>query len=222
MSFNPLGKFDPHAALNEAAKAAAISLLAKLPDCPHGSLDRIYNHWTVGHYNTDFPEYNIGVANDNGRFHLDISGDPRDNAIGVNNHDPHSHTYRRNTGALGVSTDDMVGAGTHDFGPEPVTLTTIEFLCAANAALAKKYSIDVNGRTTRAPYAGEHTILTHAEAGDLVGSPPQYPPYGPKSTFERWDLLSFVPIPEGVSFTDATVTGDAIRARSRAYKLALG
>jgi hypothetical protein len=117
----------------------------------------------------------------------------------------------------------MVGATTTNFGPEPVTKLMIEYLCAANAAVAKKYGIDLSGLSTHAPYTGEPTLLTHAEAADRVGSPQQYSAYGPGATSERWDLASLVALPQGVSLSDAMAkaTGDAIRARSHLYKAAL-
>ncbi len=218
--FNPLGKFDPRAPLNQAAVTEARVFAAKLPPVPHGALDRIYLHWSVGHYNQNFNDYNGAVRYDGHAFHLDVVGDPRDNAIGVNGNEPHPHTYHRNTGAFGFCTDDMAGATEHNFGPEPVTVTTLEFLCAGVAAVARVYGIDLSGTSTRAPYAGEPTVLTHAEAADRPGSPPQYAPYGPASTSERWDLASFVAFPAGLNATGATakICGDALRARAHLYK----
>ncbi len=225
MAFNPLGNFDPAAPLNADALAEARAFLAKLPDVPAGALERIYAHWSVGHYNQDFDDYNAAVRYDGQHFHLDICGDPRDNAIGVNNNPTHSHTYMRNTGAFGISTDDMAGATEHDFGPEPVTLMALEFLCAGIAAAARKYGVDVSGTSARAPYAGEPTMLTHAEAANRVGNPVQYSAYGPKpiGDVERWDLASFVATPDGVDISadTATTCGDALRTRTHAYKVAL-
>jgi hypothetical protein len=224
VTFNPLGSFDVNAPLNQAALAGARAFAAQLPAVPHGAIDRIYGHWTVGHRDQNFGDYNGAARFDGMNFHLDIVGDPRDNAIGVNDNEPHPHTYHRNTGAFGFATDDMAGANEHDFGPEPVTIATLEWLCAGVAAVAHAYGIDLSGTSTRAPYAGEPTFLTHAEAADRVGSPPQYAAYGPASTSERWDLASFVAFPAGLNATGATakICGDALRARAHAYKVALG
>lgn len=223
MQFNPLGTFDVNAPVGPGALASARVLIATLPDCPAGSLDRIYDHWTVGHFDEDFSDYNVSVRFDGQHFHLDVTHDPSDNARGVNNNAPAEHTYMRNTGAVGISVDAMVGAGVHNFGPEPVTKMMIEYLCAANAAVAQKYGIDLGGTSTRAPYAGEPTLLTHAEAADHVGDPAQYAAYGPGATCERWDLTSLVALPPDVALSDvmAKTTGDAIRARSHLYKAAL-
>lgn len=222
-AFSPLGKFVPTAPLNEEALEEGRSLLARLPEVPPGAIDRLYGHWTVGHYNQNFSDYNIAVRYDGQSFHLDIVGDPQDNARNVNSTPAHAHTYMRNTGALGICTDDMAGATENDFGPEPVTLMTLEYLCAGIAAAAKCYDIDLNGLSTRGPYAPEPNFLTHAEAGDRVGSPAQYRPYGPASTSERWDLSSFVAFPPGQHATGATAyaCGSALRIRAHAYKEAL-
>jgi hypothetical protein len=223
-TFDPLGKFDPNGDLNPEVIVEAKALLHDLPAVPSGTIDRIYCHWTVGHWNQDFLDYNVCVGFDGTRFHLRIAGSPSDNARGVNDNPVHSHTYMRNTGAVGIATDDMVFATTTDFGPEPLTLMTLEFLCGGVAALAIKYNVDLQGLSTRAPFAHCPTMLTHAEAGDRVGNPYQYAQYGPNpGTNERWDLSTFVPLPPGVELTEemATTCGNALRQKSHRYKVAL-
>lgn len=221
MTFNPLGKFVATAPINPAIVAAAEDLFDRLPTCPANTVQRLYGHWTVGHYGQDFPDYNISVRYDGAHFSLDIVGDPRDNAIGVNQNAVHSHTFHRNTGALGISTDDMVFANEHDFGPEPLTMMTLEYLCAGIAAAAAKYRIDLHGVSMQGPFAGEPTFLTHAEAANRPGYPPQYANYF--ITGERWDLASFVALPAGVVLTAdmATACGNALRARAALIKAAI-
>jgi hypothetical protein len=227
MSFNPLGKFDINAPMNPVIVTAAKTFMLTLPEVPKGSIDRIYCHWTVGHFMQGFPDYNVGVGNALGHFFLRILGDPRDNAIGVNSSAVHSATFMRNSGAMSIATEDMVGGEEQNFGPEPLTMMAVEWLCAGIGAIAARYSIDLTGKSTRAPYAGEHTCLTHAEAANLGGNPFQYPSYGPPGptgdSAERWDLSSFTPLPPGLAATQAmaSVCGDAIRARSRRYKTAI-
>ncbi|HWT07079.1 MAG TPA: hypothetical protein VN224_15045, partial [Xanthomonadales bacterium] len=136
MPFNPLGTFDPAAPLDAGALAEGNAFAAKLPHVPAGAIDRIYVHWTVGHFGTDFDDYNGSVNFDKvkEKFSLHIVGDPRDNARGVTSNPVHSHTFHRNTGAFGIATDDMIGATEHNFGPEPLTMMTLEYLCAGIAA----------------------------------------------------------------------------------------
>lgn len=222
MQFSPLGKFNPDAPLSEGALAAAIALVHELREkhpCPVGSLKRIYKHWTVGHYDQDFNDYNLCLRYANGHFYFDVCGDPRDNAVGVNNNEPHAHTYRRNTGAFGIATDDMAFANEHDFGPEPITLATADWLCAGVAAAAAAYQIDLSVPCYGGPYAGEPASLTHGEAANLPGHPAQYDNY--YVTGERWDWCTMVPFPPGVSNRDIDpgILGSALRKRERAYKV---
>lgn len=220
---NPLGKFNTIAPVQRDVLLEAHDFITRLPTLRNGAITRIYGHWTVGHESMDFPDYNGSVEHDNGHFHLHIPHDPSDNGIGVNNNTPAAHTYRRNHGAFGIATDDMVFATTDDFGPEPLTLLALEYLCAGIAAVARKYNVDITGLSYGGPYSGEPNFLTHAEAADRPGHPQQYPSYGPASTFERWDLASFTPVPPGVTFDPkwATVCGNALRARAHIYKLHL-
>jgi hypothetical protein len=199
-----------------------------LPSCPDGTILAGYWHWTVGHSDQDFPDYNGAVAYDGKNFGLHIPHTPLDNANGVNEA---SHTWLRNTGAFGFATDDMVFASEHDFGPEPLTIATLWWLCAGSAAVSKKYGIDVAGTKQSANYEsgrynGEPTWLTHAEAAVRGGSPPDpaWYNYGPSGTCERWDLSVFTPLPSGLVATDAmaTICGNALREATRRIKVLLG
>jgi hypothetical protein len=228
--FDPLGSFDPAAAIAPELLVGARDYADALPTCPPGSLVGGYWHWTVGHAGQDFPDYNGSVALVDGKFALHQPHDCRDNAIGVNNNAPASHTWLRNTGAFGFATDDMVFGGEHDFGPEPLTIATLWWLCAGSAAVSKKYGLDVAGTKSSSAYDGgryngEPTWLTHAEAAVRGGNPadPSWYNYGPSGTVERWDLSTFVPLPSGIVVTDAmaTVCGNALREATRRIKVLL-
>jgi hypothetical protein len=221
--WSPLGAFDPHAPVNPKILAKARALRDALPIVPAGLLKRCYLHWTVAPLGMCFADYNGEARYENGEWVLTITHDPRDNAPGLNDNAPASHTWLRNTGALGVAITGMDGpdVNPHDFGSDPVTVMGLTHLCAAAAAFCARYGIDTLGTSTDAPYADEPNIMTHAEAGDHVGSPAQYDAYGPASTFERWDLLCFSAVPQGVHFTDASICGNALRAMVHAYKAAL-
>lgn len=230
MSFNPLGNFDPSASVNSGVLAKARTLMASLPACPAGSISRIYLHWTVAPFGCTFGDYNGEADFENGDWKLIVTHDPRDNAVGVNNNEPASHTWHRNTGAVGVSIAGMSGATQQNFGPDAVTLTGLEHLCAGAAAFASRYGIDALGMVTNGAThlgdnnnpintAGEHTILTHAECANIDGylcgftSDPDC----------RWDLGSLVALPTGISLSKQMVSqcGDALRQRLHAYKAAL-
>lgn len=226
--FNPLGNFVADAALVDAAVAEALRFHGALPACADGDFDHIYDHWTVGHRNQNFSDYNGSVRFDGQHFHIDISHDPRNNARSTFDSNNYAgHTWLRNTGAFGISTDDMAGASEHDFGDEGVTLTTLEFLCAANAAVALWARIDLSGKTpaSAGPYANEDPIMTHAIAAMTGGNPAPsaWYDYGITGTGERWDLATFVALPAGVSLTRemAETCEAALRQRSRLYKVGL-
>jgi hypothetical protein len=230
MSFNPLGNFNPTSDVNAVIVTKAKALLAKLPAVPANAISRIYLHWTVAPFGCVFGDYN-GEANfQSPEWVLVMTHDPSDNAVGGNNANEASHTWHRNTGAVGVSISGMTGATQHDFGPDAVTLAGLDHLCAGAAAFAVRYNVDAlgtvqNGNThaddsgNNISTTGEHTILTHAEAANIDGylcgftSDPDC----------RWDLGSFVALPAGVALTRAMVAqcGDALRQRVHAYKAAL-
>ena len=231
MAFNPLGNFDPSAAVNPVVLAKAKTLLAALPAVPAGSLSRLYLHWTVAAFGCTFGDYNGEADFENGNWTMLVTHDPRDNAVGVNNNPPAEHTWHRNTGAVGVSIAGMSGATEQNFGPDAVTLTGLEHLCAAAAAFATRYGVDALGTVQQGEThvddngnqvntAGEHTILTHAECATIDGylcgftSDPDC----------RWDLGSLVALPAGSSLSKDMVAqcGDALRQRVHAYKAALG
>jgi hypothetical protein len=237
MSFDSTNGFGS-GPLNEAALAAAKDLYNRLQECPAGTLDHIYNHWTVGHEGQDFPDYNVSVRYANGHFYLDITHNPQDNARGVNNNAPADHTWLRNTGGVGIATDDMVFATTTNFGDEGVTKLALEYMCAANATVAKKYGIDLGGKTpaSAGQYASELPIMTHAVAAMTGGNPPpsDYYNYGlsytdangnlVKGTVERWDHATWIPVPSGETLTaeDAQKNNYVLIERSKQYKVALG
>lgn len=181
-------------------------------------------HWEVEPYVDVDPAYNGVVPLLGGAWKMALSTDPRNQVAGLNDNPEASHTWHRNTGAVGLAIAGMSGASTTDFGPYPVQVHQLEFLCAMAAAFAVEYGIDAAG-TVPAPGSdhadnnganvnttGEHTILTHGECAVIDAYPT-----------ERWDLGSFVPLPAGVSLTPAmrSQCGDALRARIHGYAEAL-
>ncbi|MCR5176090.1 MAG: N-acetylmuramoyl-L-alanine amidase, partial [Anaerovibrio sp.] len=75
-----------------------------------GREPKIYLHWTAGHYGQMYTD----------EYHLSID---KDGSI-YNEHDLDevlSHTWKRNTGAVGITLACAVGATTRDLGDEPPT-----------------------------------------------------------------------------------------------------
>jgi len=203
-------------------KKLVVELTTKYP-VPAGILNRIYLHWTVAPHGIDFTDYNLEVVLRNGKLGVDITGNPQDNAEGINQNPIHSHTWHRNTNAIGISIDGMDGATVDNFGPDAPSEEELLFLCGAAAAVAKAYDIDasgvvINGEThldnnnNTVNTKGEHIILTHGECAVIDAYPS-----------ERWDLGVLSPLPHGVALTPAmrTASGDVLRAAIHRIKAML-
>ena len=188
-----------------------------------GLLTRIYLHWSVAPHGMKFSDYNAMTLL-NGKLTISVTGNPQDNAPGLNDNPIHSHTWHRNTGAVGVSIDGMEGATVDNFGHAAPSLLEILYLCGCVAATAKAYHIDLSGVVPQGGQthldndggtvntAGEANALTHAECAviDL------YPT-------ERWDLGVLEALPEGESLTPEmrTTSGNTLRECARRIKLLL-
>lgn len=212
--FNPLGAFDPNAPLLPEALAAARAL--DLPAIRNGLITRVYEHWSAAGCSQTFSDYNLMVVLKDGQWQLVVTHDPQDNAPGVNDNAPASHTWRRNTGALGVCIAAMAGGQVSDFGASAPNVHEIEFLCAGVAALCVAYDVDTLGVVANGFHKGEHNILTHSECATIDNYED-----------ERWDLMSLVAAPPGTQMVSPErrayekTTGDALRARAHKYAAAL-
>lgn len=121
---------------------------------------KIYLHWTAGHYAQFYDEYHINIDAD-GSIYITT-----DDLAEIK-----AHTWRRNSGAVGISMACCAGATSHGLGDEPPTDKQIECLSQVVAVLCT--CVDI-------PLDGAH-VMTHAEAANLDD-------YGPDTTWERWDL----------------------------------
>ena len=226
--FDPLGGFNPSAPLLQAAIDASRAIMPSFPDL-QGLLRRIYYHWAVMPFGCLDGAYNGEVDLENLLWVMKITHGFADNMPGLNNNAMASHTWERNTGALGIAITGMDGATTTDFGPDGVQLHELEFICAFGAAVCAKYGLDALG-TVSAPgethpssndsgnvpgpinTTGENVIETHATCAlfdDYRG--------------ERWDFGSLTALPPGVSLTDAmrVASANAMRFRTHLYKIAI-
>ena len=162
---------------------------------------KIYLHWTAGHYGQFFADYHVQVDADGGIY---VIGDGvLDELLAA--------TYLRNSGSISIAVLGCVGAATNDLGKEPPTAAQIESLAMATTALADGlwFSIDA-----------EH-ILTHGEAADNEDGVYAHPPYGPRTTCERWDL-EYLGMAESPVFNpwaqDGTRGGDVLRGKAQYYR----
>jgi hypothetical protein len=143
----------------------------------------IYLHWTAGHYGQYFADYHINID--------------ADGSIYVSTNDlaeVKSHTYQRNTGAIGIALCCAYNATTLDLGPEPPTTQQIEVSAQVVAVLAAVLDLTVD----------RQRVMTHAEAADDDD-------YGPLTTCERWDLWFFDGVDKGEG-------GNVIRGKANWYK----
>ena len=143
--------------------------LAKMAKAAKGSINKLYAHWTAGHYDSTFGDYHLNIT---GAGDIYLSTDDLTEVL--------AHTWHRNTGAIGIALCCCVDAtincdGTFSLGSEPPTDLQIEKAAQVIALLADVLAL---------PIDAEH-VLTHAEVGDLDG-------YGPAKIgtedFEKWDL----------------------------------
>src|SRR6266540_7024443 len=86
-----------------------------------------YAHWTAGHYEQLFDDYHISISGDGAVY---VSVDDLSTIL--------SHTYRRNSGAIGIALCCAYEANsTIDLGPEPPTGIQIEALAQVVATLSR-------------------------------------------------------------------------------------
>ncbi len=136
---------------------------------------KLYLHWSAGHYGQFFDDYHINIDQD-GSIYVTT-----DNLASVT-----SHTYKRNTGAIGIALACCYNATTNDLGPEPPTSAQIESMAQVVAVLSKSLDLTID----------IYRVMTHAEAANnLDGLNPGYEnngypdgKYGPGYSCERWDL----------------------------------
>ncbi len=137
---------------------------------------KVYYHWSAGHYDQFFNDYHLNIGKDGSVFvsTSDLSGKK-------------SHTYCRNSGAIGIAAACAYNAtSTNNLGPEPPTDLQIEAMAQITAVLSKALNIPIDIKH----------FMTHAEAADnMDGCDPGYEAngypqgkYGPQNSVERWDL----------------------------------
>ena len=166
----------------------------------YGREPKIYLHWTAGHYHQKFDDYHVNIDKDGRIF---VSTDDLSEVL--------AHTWRRNSGSVGITLDCCAGATSDDLGSEPPTLKQIETMaqCIQVVADALWLTIDI-----------KH-VMTHGEAADNVDGLNTHEDYGPQSTVERWDL-QFLGTDESPEYTtdydDPSTGGNVLRGKALWYK----
>jgi hypothetical protein len=129
-----------------------------MPDCV---MQRIHVHWTGGGYSansTDKNAYHILIQGDGSLVRGNKTIDA--NASGSVK-EPASHTWKANTGAIGVSICAMVGAEESPYKPGPAPITDLQWRTMIDvvAQLSIRYGVLVTSSK----------ILTHAEVEPNLG-----------------------------------------------------
>lgn len=159
---------------------------------------KLYLHWTAGHYGQFFDSYHINIDADAGIY------------LSTNNLAAlKSHTYRRNSGAIGIALACAYQATPVNLGPEPPTPAQIEAAAQVVAVLAGALDLTIDLQR----------VMTHAEAADnLDGINPGYEanghPYGkhgPAHSCERWDLWFLPGMARGSG-------GEVLRGKANWYR----
>ena len=161
---------------------------------------KIYLHWTAGHYGQYYlNDYHIAIDYD-GKIYVDS---PLDEVL--------AHTWKRNSGSVGITLACCVGATSADLGDEPPTQAQIEAMAQAIVAVADGLwlTIDINH------------VLTHSEAADNVDGIYPHEEYGALTTCERWDL-QYLATDESPCFikdyNDQRTGGNVLRGKAQWYR----
>ncbi|MBR4909220.1 MAG: N-acetylmuramoyl-L-alanine amidase [Acidaminococcaceae bacterium] len=181
-------------------------------------IDRIYLHWTAGHYGQAYDDYHLNIDMD-GTVHRTCRSLTEEKA----------HTWQRNGRSIGIALEcgyrasvavpvgareeELFGvtAGSKrlrpllsaevNYGPEKPTAPQIECLAKITALLCRHLELPIT----------EETVMTHAEAAIADG-------YGPCSGDPemRWDLWF---LPDGATGSGIYPGGGIIRAKAVWYQL---
>ena len=166
----------------------------------YGREPKIYLHWSAGHYFQKFSDYHVNIIGD-GKIYVSTD----------NFADVLAHTYRRNSGAVGISLCCCAGATTNDLGDEPPTSQQIESIALAICAVADGLWLTID----------KAHVMTHGEAADNEDGLEPHEAYGPRTTCERWDL-EFLGTDESPAFdpwaTDGSRGGDVLRGKANWYR----
>lgn len=167
----------------------------------NGREPKIYLHWTAGRYETVFNDYHINITGDG-----DIIVTTDDMS------DVKDHTWRRNSGAIGIALCCCYGATSNDLdacGYAP-TAKQIEVMAQVIATVAGALWLTID----------KYHVLTHGEAADNQDDWYAHEPYGPQNGVERWDL-QFLGTEESPiyvrDYDDPHTGGNVLRGKANWY-----
>lgn len=158
-----------------------------------GKIDKVYLHWTAGWYEQAFDSY-----------HINIFGDGRVFSSTDDFAEIKSHTWKRNSRAIGISLCCCVGAtlggdGVPDFGECPPTLEQLEACGKIMAILSEELELPMN----------YNNFKTHAEIAEV-----DYYGVGSGDPETRWDLYLLYDLGSDDKLKSG---GDVLRGKANWY-----
>lgn len=111
----------------------------------HGYEPKIYLHWSAGKYNTPFADY-----------HINILGDGKIVISTTDFSEVKNHTWRRNSGSIGIALACAYGASSANLGGYPPTAKQIEVMAQVINAVATGWWLTID----------KDHVLTHGEAAN--------------------------------------------------------
>ena len=161
---------------------------------------KIYLHWSAGKYDQIFSDYHINITGDGGIY-----------ATTNDFSEVLAHTWKRNSGSIGISLCCAYGADTRSLGNYAPNITQVDFMSQVGCIIADAWDLTIDLKR----------VMTHGEAADNEDGLYVHENYGPKTTCERWDL-EYLNIEKSVRFnpwaTDGSRGGDIIRGKMLWYR----
>ena len=167
---------------------------------------KIYLHWSAGKYDTCFSDYHVNIKADSSIW---LATNDLSEVL--------AHTWKRNSGSVGISLCCAYGATTNSLGAFPPTPMQLEVMAQVIAVVA-----DALWLTIDKPH-----VLTHGEAANNEDALYVHEPYAvwsvpqPADGDTRWDL-EYLGTAESPRYNphavDGSRGGDVLRGKANWYK----
>ena len=171
-----------------------------------GHEPKIYIHWTAGRYDKCFTDYHVNIT---GAGNIYISTDNMSTVL--------SHTWRRNSGSIGIALCCAYGADSTGLGSYPPTAKQIEVIAQVIDVVAEALWLTIDKKH----------VMTHGEAannedGDFSYHKPYAwwnDSYGDGDTRGDLEYLGTSESPKYNPWaTDGSRGGDVLRGKANWYK----